>query len=281
MTGIVRRQLVGGPADGRRVDVEAHTSVYLVPGRPTAVRLTSSGFTMSDLADRKTIQYQAATAPTGERVFLAPGAVYPERFDTPEWVGLRAPALRDLVHVAPWLWRGRAAWPTGDPERLQYVRHWTYIGISACGRYEVRQQVTGTDRLGMLGSMVDPDEYCTRDMRYRLAYTQLPTCPEFDCDEKAVATVTVTGGGDSVWLYGERIGYRQRFAMCREHTRTMTMLTHWLRPGPDVIDLEGNPYVDPEDDPYHSMHAARSRALYRYGAINPPPADLFRNINIY
>jgi hypothetical protein len=213
-------------------------------------------------------------------VFLAPGVVYPERFDTPEWVGLRAPHLRDLVHVAPWLWRGRAAWPVDD-DRFHYTRCWEYIGISACGRYELRQQITGTDRLGMRGSLVDPDEYYTRDMRYRLAYAQLPTCPEFDCDEKAVATVTPGVNADMVYLYGERVGYRQWFALCREHARTVTMFIHWLRSGPDVIDREGNPYVAPEDDPYHSMHVRRASAVYGYGVVNPPSADLFRITNIH
>lgn len=281
-SGMVTRQCVGGPLDGRRVTTEAHTDVYLAPGGPEVMYVT--GLTVGDVAEYgwKVITYQLATAPTGERVFLAPGAVYPGRFDTPEWAGLRAPELRDLVHVAPWIWRGRAAWaawPTDDPGRLQYVRHWTYIGISACGRYELRQQITGPDRPGGISSMIDPDEYYTRDMRYRLAYAQLPTCPDFDCDEKAVATVIGAPNGDVTYLYGQRLTYRERFALCREHVRTVVMLNRWLTPGPDVIDREGNPYVDPEDDPYHSMHARRSS--YGYGVVNPTPASLFRITRIH
>ncbi len=276
----VRRQLVGGPADGQWVDVEQGESVYLAPGRPKPVRITST-FTMSDTVeyDRDLIQYQAATAPTGERVFLAPGAVYPERFDTAEWVRQRAPYLRDLTHVGPWIWRGRAYVDPADvdpvvAERFIRPRYWEYIGISACGRYELRQQVIDLDV-----NDID-DEHHTRDMRYRIAYAQLPTCPEFDCDEKAVATVTPGVRADMAYLYGERIRYRERFALCREHVRTMTMLNHWLRPGPDVIDREGNPYVDPNDNPYSSGHAVRA-ALYSFGVVNPSPAELFRITNVY
>lgn len=274
---MVTRQLVGGPFDGRRVTAEPGAAFYLCPGRSKVVGITGSymAYDMTEY-EWETIYYRLATAPTGERVFLAPGAVYPERFDTSEWVGLRAPHLLDLHHVAPWLWRGRVRGP-GDAFTHRWSE-WTYIAISACGRYELRQQISGLDRLDMIGGMRDPDEQHTRAMRYRLAYTQLPSCPEFDCDEKAVATVTVTGGGESVWLYGRRVGYRQRFAMCHEHVRTMTMLAHWLRPGPDVIDREGNPYVDPEDDPYDPRH--RTRALYSYGVVNPAPADLFRITDI-
>jgi hypothetical protein len=279
---MIRRQLVGGPADGRWVTVDRDDSVYLVPGRPRAAVFNPA--TPGMLTDEPEIlQYRRAVAPTGEVVFLAPGAVYPERFDTPEWVGREAPHLRDLHHVAPWIWRGRATWPYGaeaEPAGFRYTRPWEYIAISACGRYKLRQQVGDTAYRRGHG-MADPDEYHTRDIRYKLAYTQLPTCPEFDCDEKAIATVTAGLSGAVNYVYGVRIAHRQRFALCREHARTVIMLNRWLIPGPDVIDREGNPHVDPEDNPYHRRHDARSRALYSYGVVNPAPADLFRITNLH
>jgi hypothetical protein len=109
----------------------------------------------------------------------------------------------------------------------------------------------------------------------------LPTCPEFDCDEKAIATVTPSSGviGGGMWVYGERLTYRQRFAVCLTHADTLRMLHNGLHRGPDVIDREGNPYVDPLDD-HHSMHAARSR-FHSYGVVNSAPGNPFRVINIY
>lgn len=278
---MTRRQLVGGPADGRWVTVDRDDSVYLVPGRPRYTSITGGSTpAWEDEFDREMIQYRRAVAPTGAVVFLAPGAVYPERFDTTEWVGREAPNLRDLHHVAPWIWRGRVAHPEDRHEGFLRAMPWEYIAISACGRYKLRQRVGGfyfDDRR----LTVDPDEYYTRDIRYKLAYTQLPTCPEFDCDQKAIATVRLGSGGNAVWLYGEQIGYRQRFALCREHARTAVMLSNWLTPGPDVIDREGKPYVDPESDPYHRMHTGRSALHYGYAAVHPVPADLFRITNIF
>jgi hypothetical protein len=62
----------------------------------------------------------------------------------------------------------------------------------------------------------------------------------------------------------------------------MMIMFSRLCPGPDVIDREGNPHVDPEYDPYHSMHTTRVRAVYHSGrVVNPTPASLFRNINIH
>lgn len=267
---MIRRQLVGGPADGRWVDVEKGECHYVIPGEPRfTADPTPHGFIEWDQ-----IFYRLVTAPTGEEVFLAPGAVYPKRFDTAEWVGREAPHLRDLHHVAPWIWRGRAAWPDGsEPGAFRYARPWEYIAMSACGRYKLRQQVSDT-RYRLDHGMHDPDEFLSREIQYRLAYTQLPNCPEFDCDEKAVATVTPGRNADGVYLYGERIGYGKRFALCREHARTLLRLNYWLTSGPDVIDREGNLYVAPEDDPYHRMHARHHSALW--GPIPGPPTDPFR-----
>ncbi len=117
-------------------------------------------------------------------------------------------------------------------------------------------------------------------MRYRLAYTQLPNCPDFDCDEKAIATVTAVQPG-TVILYGQALGHRERFALCREHARTAVMLSNWLTPGPDVIDREGNPYVDPHSQHPGDLDPWRARQLYSYPAVNLDPGSFFRSISVH
>lgn len=278
--GVITRQCVGGPADGQWVDVEPHTSVYLVPGRPKAVRLTGNGFTMSDVADRETVQYQTAVAPTGERVFLVDGVTdWPERFDTEAWVYRIFPQLTGspVERVEPWMWRGPIREEITDRDgftRLRRWQDWMYVTISPDLRYRLRRIISGQImRNASHGGLWQAEDMVAGELRRSMAYAQLPVCPFFDCDEKAIATVVPTAG--SALVLGVHLRYRQRFTVCKTHAFTLMSLDPALTRGPDVIDRHGHP-TPPDDE--GSSHAAR--AIYSYGVINPGSGGPFRGINI-
>lgn len=269
--GMVNRQCVGGPLDGVTVTVGRNSHHYQCPTRTPVLSWDPPTITTR----HDVVTYSLATAPTGERVFLAAGVTdYPDRFDTPAWVRLIAPHLTDLTRVGDWLWRGREPQPA-DVDGFTYRGwcRWTYLMISPDNRYKM--QVQDVDDLRRISGhrMEDVDQTVGERMRRQMMYNRLPTCPDFDCDEKASETVTPIPGGGPAVVYGQVLGYRQVFALCPTHTSLVLMMSRGLRPGRSALDQS-------EEDPDGYVNPRVRRAV-RYASwaerVATPP---FR-INIY
>jgi hypothetical protein len=198
---LVRRQLVGGPADGKIVQV-IEGSGYRSVDAPAYVTDT---FTFERHIEDRSVLYTQAAAPTGERVLLAPGACWPDRFDTEAWCRRISPAREQWTRVAPWVWRGTGCrWDA--PESGQLTPH---LGLFLEETAEYR--IALVERPGQfltMGTTV-PAEYVERremvlqalaggpttedDIIRRLqadkAHELLPPCPADGCKHKAGVTL--------------------------------------------------------------------------------------------
>jgi len=192
---VVERLFVGGPWDGRREQVTSSLSDFAVAHvAGPAVYATEDTAATLDTRMPHT-KYRLHVAPTGERVFLADGALWNGHVDTEAWPRRIAPGHSEWKKIHAWFWVG-----TGIDEDMVPPPVWlwrltvTYVMADVSRSPDWLRAVQQTD-----GWELAEDEpvrngvraVIAKDLRAALDYELLPTCPRPGCAEKAVFKLIV------------------------------------------------------------------------------------------
>lgn len=231
MSGPVRRQLVGGPADGEVVTVERWWHSHIDRAiRPVRFVATPTGVDILD--DLRTV-YSPATAPTGEQVLLAPGTRWPDRFDTEAWCHRRSPGRATWRRLGPWLWRGDGVDPSrpADAQRgwiLQDSVTYLLAVVERPGEFGMLHTVAPLDLVdereltlqALAGGGTAEDSF-VHQLQAEKRWVLTPPCPADGCDGKATVTLRARAVGARL-LYTvngahPRISGGQEVAMCPAH----------------------------------------------------------------
>jgi hypothetical protein len=228
----VRRQLVGGPADGRIVEVKQGGSYHL-PGPYAIVSIDTGNATFEQFIHDGTTPYTQATAPTGERVLLAPGTCWPDRFDTEAWCHRRSPGRAAWRRLGPWLWRGDGVDPArpADARRgwmLQDTATYLLAVVERPGEFgtlhtEAPLELVDERELTLqaLAGHGTAEDSFVHQLQAEKRWVLTPPCPADECDGKATVTLRARGtvveprfkvGGTFMQVLGG-----QEVAMCPEH----------------------------------------------------------------
>jgi len=233
----VNRLFVGGPLDGRIQPVHFDGEpvqhplfrpvMYVAEGGALAIR--------DDLP--AAIIYRPATAPTGERVYLADDTCWPDRFDTDAWPPRGVRLVRDVVpyervetwhwrrlgEQGSWCWRGDVTDPDGEPRPRPWQPVIYVLGSPARPgdfiAYAQRIPFNIADpreiALDALAGRLTAEDLIVRELRYRIDWELLPRCPAPGCTEKASVRLRAKGPVRPLWerqdvpimVYDERRRY--------------------------------------------------------------------------
>jgi len=211
----VERQFVGGPLDGQ---------TKTVPGDGRDIYLPVTEDEVIDYGPPPAITYRLATAPTGERVYIADDTCWPDRFDTAAWPprGLRLGPLLDVApheRVETWHWRrlgnqGSWCWrgDVTDPDSKPRPRPWFPVVYVLGSPARPGDFIASAQRITF--DLADPREMAlsalaghgtvedeiVRELRYRIARELLPPCPAPGCTGKAEVQLRALHPARPAWV---------------------------------------------------------------------------------